>query len=1703
MVVNDTTDIEILPAINGYHISSVIGVGALGTVFSAQSAQGETVAIKVMRREESTSRTALEQEFKALRALEHKHLVGVRDFGFLDDGRAYIVMDFVEGETLKQTLFERENDFDAHGLATVAMQISAALSYIHGQKFVHGDLKPGNIIVNRTSDAWHITLMDFGLSKTFDTQADGISGTFEYLAAELIHTRKASASSDLYALGCILYEMAAGSPPFTGNTPVEVLKMHVHETPDTDVLRNTIPIELQGIVATLLEKDPQRRYRSAFQLQEALAGFLGIEMETHAHERETTIHLPAIPRQLERVKALELLRKKDSTERVILISGPSGIGKSRLLREINTDWRLESANVVELDLAGASSEFEGILSWIGKVGVPDGDSQTQWFASIVAEVFPTAFPGVSPASSESLTDEGKRTKLLHACLSLALQTKVDAVFIDHLEEADALTREFLLVVLAHLQGNDPDRFFFVAAFDEEQLEKDFCEELFQGEAVRFDLKPLAPHETHSTLRSFIGENASQSFLNVVQKQSGGIPGRIEDILNVCIEERILERTRHGWVIHERENLSDVFPKSLAELFRRKLTKVTEAQARLLRCLAASVEPVSLELLAFVANADSAFVSDDVFTLEELGLVQSSPLHVEPLHPSLRVLLPDENSIAVHAKFLEWYDAHPEKASSNVLALHALGAGDAVRALPLLLSASTDKELRFDSIGAKDFLTQALPLSHSDEYLETRFTILERLIRLSNILGHREDQHEYLQELLVLAARLHDDAKLAGVYVQQGEYHLSATEYDRSRKSFERALELYRKVRDQRGEAECLRNLGVVQYRTNPGPAVVELYNKALQLYQSAQAIIESGNLLVDIGLLHYSVLENPEEALRHFDEARQLFEKENYERGLIRAYGNTGAQYFSLGKYAEALEYHSRAAEIARKIGERRMLATALGSMGQCESALCRFSPALLHLNEELRLSRELGNRMLEELCYENIGQISLTLGAYPQALDAFGRALRIAEATGNRVGKVACSIDLAGVHIERRAMDEAKSFLRKAEKDLAEVDDVNVETLLYYRFGMFFIVKSPQQSYPDALNAFRRMGDIADRQDSLSHRILARSYAGLCQLHLGRFGEALELSSDAIRLSDGETAVYGGIHDVFYNHALILRANKRASEAAEFFEKAYYALEANASSIEEPDLYRSYLEHVRVNVDIAREYRLIHRDDSRAAVAAIQEQNLRTLYEVSKKVNSTLDLPQLLDTIMDAALEAMNGERGMIFLIEDDQLALKVSRNVEKETIQDATEISQSIITDVIQGRQPIIVSDTSKDSAFKHRDSVVNYHIHSLICAPMRLKDRIIGTVYVDSRSDALRSMTFTEMDRDFLEAFSNLATMAIENARMHERLKKENLYLHQEVERRFRFENIIGNSKPMQKLFAETEAAITSESVVLIYGESGTGKELIARAIHYNGARKNGRFVAVDCGALPDTLLESELFGYKRGAFTGAYADKPGLFEEAHNGTLFLDEISNTSLAFQAKLLRVLQEGEFRRVGDTSTRTANVRIICATNRNLHEEIAAERFRQDLFYRLNVLPISIPALRERVNDVALLVDHFISRYNEKLRTSVNGVSKELIDFFKQFPWPGNVRELENLIQRMMVKCQDGMLTTKELPPDYFSGPSTETLSDSADVQISLRPPKRMMTMVEVEREHFQYVLQQTNGNKTEAAKLLGLKRTTFVERLKKLGMM
>lgn len=505
--------------------------------------------------------------------------------------------------------------------------------------------------------------------------------------------------------------------------------------------------------------------------------------------------------------------------------------------------------------------------------------------------------------------------------------------------------------------------------------------------------------------------------------------------------------------------------------------------------------------------------------------------------------------------------------------------------------------------------------------------------------------------------------------------------------------------------------------------------------------------------------------------------------------------------------------------------------------------------------------------------------------------------------------------------------------------------------------------------------------------------------------------------------------------------------------------------------------------------------EDSRRDLT-LSHDRLMALFLFSQRINQINELQALLDEILHSAISRLGAERGMIILTDESGGTYRTvaSESLEEEDIA----FSTSIVETTLKNKKTTMSTDLRSNSQFRDAKSVRGLNILSFICVPLVVPglNRALGTLYIDQR---IYVRTFTDEDAAFLEAFANLAAIAISNASLMNRLVSENIELREEVGKRHEFPGVVGQSKAMQKVFRSLKQILNDDSTVLITGESGSGKEVIARAIHRNGNRKDEAFLAVNCGAMPETLLEAELFGSVRGAFTGA-TDKEGLFQAAHGGTLFLDEIHHTSEAMQIKLLRALQEREVRRVGGTKTIKVDVRLICATNEDLRKAIQEGRFRQDFYYRINVVTIDVPALKDRREDIPPLAHHFLEKFSREKEKRIRGLEEAALKALVDYDWAeNNIRELENEIERAVVFAKEGStLKLKDL---------SEKVRGTARVTSELGglfadDQGRPLTLEECEKRYIRYVLSHVKGNKARAARIMSIPRSTLRGKMRKLDL-
>ncbi len=477
----------------------------------------------------------------------------------------------------------------------------------------------------------------------------------------------------------------------------------------------------------------------------------------------------------------------------------------------------------------------------------------------------------------------------------------------------------------------------------------------------------------------------------------------------------------------------------------------------------------------------------------------------------------------------------------------------------------------------------------------------------------------------------------------------------------------------------------------------------------------------------------------------------------------------------------------------------------------------------------------------------------------------------------------------------------------------------------------------------------------------------------------------------------------------------------------------------------------------------------------------LETLVRFSERLLGTTDLARLLDELLEALLEVTHADKGFLILLEDGEMSVKASRNLAREAIDGAMErVSDSIIRRVVESRKPLVVADALHDAEWSGSSSVVNLKLCSVLCAPLMQKGEVFGVIYLGN--DNVVSL-FDDRALEALTVFAAQASLLVQNAILLDSLRRENLTLREAVSSR-QYGDLIGSGASMREVYRRIEKVAATDISVLVTGETGTGKEVVARELHRRSPRASGPFVAVNCGAIPEALLESELFGHVKGAFTGAIATRLGKFQAAHGGTLFLDEIGDMPPALQVKILRALQDRAVTKVGDARSEPVDLRVIAATNRVLEDEIKRGNFREDLYYRLNVVAIALPPLRERDDDVVVIARWFLQKYAKEFEVRVRGFTPGALVAMRKYAWPGNIRELENRVKKAVVLADRALVSAEDL-----------------DLRPEILEPILPLAQAkeEFQKRYINDVLERNGGNRTKTAKDLGVDPRTIFRHLEK----
>ncbi len=1659
------------------------------------------------------------EEFRAMTRLRHPNLAAVQDFGVLEEnGEPFLTLEYLDGQDLSRFA---PADLRPH-IPDLIAQLCRALDYIHVRAVLHNDIKPQNIFLlpvpaDSTGSPYLVKLMDFGLARLADQAAESRrSGTIHYAAPELLAGETVDARSDLYSLGVVLYRLATGELPFSGKEPAAVLRAH-RETPPPPprAADPSIPAWLERLILWLLEKNPEDRPRSAAVLLRALNEALGTDYPLETRETRESYLTAAVlvgrDSEMDVLRsALRALREAgaQSVPRLILIGGESGAGKSRLLREFRYQVQTEglefflgscyeTGRAIYQPFVEAFRFFSPAAREILEAREPGGiDARV---AAVLAPLFPDLFPAVEPGDSAG-GDQAAKTLLFESAARILQELGSRRPFLLALEDlhwADALTLEFL----RYLRDRSPALpVLMVGTYRDDEvagrpLESLAAETPPAGLQVTLRLRRLEVEEIARLVRSMLSlEEEPGELALLLHRQTAGNPLFIEEILKALSEEAALQRREGRWTVDLAHLHQLEVPRNINETLSRRLSRISEEERRLIRVLSVFNRPTPRTLLERAGGYDAAVLAAPLAHLASRGILvrleEGSQEKVAFAHMRTRDLVyrnlgAERTRLHLLAgQLLEEASRLRPDESLEEVAYHFLQGGAREKGLHYAERAG-DKCFRLYAYApAQEFFQKALSLLPRND-TRRRMEIFRKIARIHIQSANYAEMQDYLNRGLRIARTLQDRAREGYFIASIGFGHLLQGHFELAIRNARASLALFEPLGDHAGMGRAKNFIATAYARMNRFEDAIPYFVQALEHLETAGDPQQTAYVRHNLGNVH--LCQNRiEEALRLFREALETWSQVGDRRGTAMTMGSIAQAQKDLGELQEAVASSDEAIRLYRETMDRTNLAVNLAGRAEIQMARGAYDEALRSAEESLQIRREIREPFTIPLSLDLLGAAKRCTGDLPGAAEAHQEGLRIAREHRNDLQE---GFLQAAVALDFLEEERPKDAALAAERSLVVGRRLRNRKMQAVALRVLAGAALATGHAREAANRARDLDALASQGGSGEERCRAALTLGLCRLAEGSPEEAAPLLERSL-----DAGLQLGRLDLTAEARLALaRAAEKAGNPAkgiDFVRGAAEDFRQIASRISDSAVRRRYLgsgDRRQVLERVAAE----EAAPPAAGAAAGTDRSippvkmLATMYEITQIINTIRDLTELLNRVLDLAIQIVSAERGLIFLRDEatGDLRVRVARNLEHETIRDAGEYSLRILREAQEGRS-IVTVDAGSDARFQAYDSVSLYNIRSLVCVPLRIRDRVLGTVYLDSRRPG---DLFGEEDLKFLEAFANQAAIAIENAQLYEALKEENLYLKKTVEARYGFENIIGNSAALEKVLERAARVADSDVPVVIQGESGTGKELVARALHVNSSRREKRFLSENVAALPETLLESELFGHVRGAFTGAEQDKQGLFELADGGTLFLDEVGEMSLALQSKLLRVLQEGEIRPVGGSRIRKVDVRILAATNRDLKALVAEKRFREDLFYRLNVVTLTLPPLRQRKEDLPVLVEHFLEKIARQKGTKPMKVDPTVLSLLVRYQWPGNVRELENTIARLALFASGPVITLTDLARD------PDLLDRVAEIPGSRKGPEP-----DLRKDDIRQALKATRGNKVQAAALLGISRATLFRKIR-----
>ncbi|MEO0079523.1 MAG: sigma 54-interacting transcriptional regulator [candidate division WOR-3 bacterium] len=1007
--------------------------------------------------------------------------------------------------------------------------------------------------------------------------------------------------------------------------------------------------------------------------------------------------------------------------------------------------------------------------------------------------------------------------------------------------------------------------------------------------------------------------------------------------------------------------------------------------------------------------------------------------------------------------------------------------------------------------ALDCYTQGMGIIVADRELVRERQLLARFLRRLGLVHQKQARNEealnfFNQALLMLAEK--ESVEFAQLLNDLGWSYCSVGNFDRAEAVLTQALQVSerlpntcsgRSVTIQQLQAQTLYYFSVLAWSRYDFVLALQLAERTLAIYETIRDDYNIGKVSQFIATLWWRRGELAK-ARECYQRCLPVQRKSGEVYWLLRSLQGLGIISLDEGEWHQAFDYFTEAYTLAERIGDTPALAELSINLGVVCDELGEWGRASAHLEEAIELHNRSGveiRRFDKAGARIALSQLRAKQGELEEAERLMKEAAALVEGTDDPELNYHLAAAQAALSLRMERFDQARSFLVKAFNFARkERDWRKLANLFTIAAELRLLTGDASRADGAARKALLLLHDYPTSKEYA----VALRFSGLAKCLLDRPERGTQELRRSIELLRPLSSKFELARSLLASAQALTRPGRWESrEPGRAVPTPQLSLtfrpvpqqelnEALANLREAQELFRTL--GARLELGEAEELMamMIQLSATMQLKARERGEYLKVFYQLAELINLDLEKEDFLERVLDLVIEVTKAERGLLFLVQGDRLVPVAARNVDHATLEDAATVSNSVLRKVRRRSELIFSADAMADPRFANSNSVMLNKIRSLLCAPLRVENKVIGTIYLDSR---VTVHLFLEEDQNLLMSVANLLAATIDKSVAFNRLQEEMSAIREDIMVDAVTGLFLGRAKSMREVYRIIEKIAPTDCTVLLTGETGTGKGVLARLIHSKSERSGNRFVAINCGTLPETLFESELFGHVRGSFTGAVRDKEGLFETAENGTIFLDEISNITLGTQAKLLQVLEEKVIRRVGETATRTVDVRLICATNRNLEEEVAAGRFREDLLYRINVVTIHVPPLRERVGDIPQLANYFLRRYATQLNKPVAGFDDSAIAAFTNYQWPGNVRELQNVIERAVIMTQKRRIGLDDLGPKFAARTNLPSGEEN----------RRRV----IDRNQVLDALKETNGNISRAAALLSTHRRQLQRLIKR----